>query len=288
MVRSMTGFAQLKKKIGSKTYSFEIQSVNRKGLDMNIYLPSEFASFEISIRQILSENCSRGQITLKGFLENGIAEKISIDSCHAAHQLLLNISNSVGIKDSISLGLIVDVAFKNGGGQVLQGEKIEEEIHEAIFSLLVNWNQMRSVEGKALAKDVVERLDLADRVLDRIMESGKSSKEKYKEKILSRLEELGALTEEDRYRVARELILYAEKVDITEEVVRMKSHIHEAKKLCAEVSKSVGREMQFYVQEMTREMNTISSKSIDLSSINDAILIRGELEKIREQIQNIE
>jgi uncharacterized protein (TIGR00255 family) len=187
-----------------------------------------------------------------------------------------------------SKSLVVDVAFRSGGGQVEQAEKMEEVMHETIGELLAIWNQMRYVEGNALAKDIIERLDLADRLLDRITESGKNSKEKYKEKILARIAELGTMTEEDHHRVARELILYAEKVDITEEMVRMRSHINQTKKLCIESSKSIGRELQFYLQEMTREMNTISSKSIDLSAINDTIVVRGELEKIREQIQNIE
>jgi uncharacterized protein (TIGR00255 family) len=288
MVQSMTGFGRIKKKIGSKVYSFEIHSVNRKGLDMNIYLPSELSSFEISIRTLLAESCSRGQINLKVFVENSAAEKIGVDSCRLAHETLLNISESLGMKEPISLELVIDLAFRSAGGQTLQGERVEEEVKEAVLELLANWKEMRGVEGKALAKDIVERLDLADRVLDRITESGKSSKERHKEKILSRIEELGKLMEEDHYRVARELILYAEKVDITEEIVRMRSHINQTKKLCAESLKSIGREMQFLSQEMTREMNTISSKISDLSGINDTIVVRGELEKIREQIQNIE
>jgi uncharacterized protein (TIGR00255 family) len=96
----MTGFGRLKKKIGAKLYSFEIHSVNRKGLDMNVYLPSELSLFEISIRRLLSENCARGQITLKVIPENSAGEKITVDSCRAAHELLSNISDCLGIKES--------------------------------------------------------------------------------------------------------------------------------------------------------------------------------------------
>jgi uncharacterized protein (TIGR00255 family) len=291
MIKSMTGFGRSKGKMSKGRLIIEIQSVNKKNFETSIYLPKELFRYEIDIKKRLSKRLHRGHVILRCFLS---PEKENLSLCLPDVDLLSALKNE-WIKIAEKTGFDtnqIDINFITQQSRVLQGfieETIVDEevffeiIDEAIDSILV----MKKQEGENLFKDIYKRLELIKGYLKKIQELSPKVVEAYKNKLEKRISELFPLSE-NKDIISREVVVYAEKSDITEEIIRLFSHLEQFNDAIDQSLDSVGRRLDFLLQEMNRETNTISSKSQDIDISKLSISIKSELDKIREQVQNIE
>ena len=291
MMRSMTGYSRIQKKTDLGSWSVELHSVNRKGLDISISLPRELFSLEIELRKQISKFLHRGQITLRIHLQ--IEEKSLIE-----HELTTlkhlkstfdKISTSLGYdpKEEVSLNFLMQQKQLLEPVYHLQ-EHDKKEVEEILNSAIKDLLKMRDQEGKELEKDVTHRLKEIEKGIKELEPLGQLPIERYKLKLSEKLREFYVSSEEEQVRVFREVAVLAEKLDTTEETTRLKSHIKQFFHYMASTEPSIGRTLDFLTQEMQREMNTISAKAADTEIIHKMVSLKGELEKIREQIQNIE
>lgn len=282
MVLSMTGFARVK--IGC--YLVEIQTINKKGAEISLSFPRELALKESFIRKKLGSLLQRGHAFVKIFREGTDAFKISKEVCKKAHSALVEIAHSLDPSYKVSFETVLSVLDQfnfSEESQDLEWESIWNQGLDELWQMLI---KMKEEEGRALAKDIRMRNEAILAAVLVLEKENQKAPELFGKKILERLESLKAIVDEDRERVLREVVIYAEKVDITEEVVRMRSHISQLEKLLKGSLEPIGRTIDFLVQEMMREANTMGSKAP--LSVNEVVFIKGEIEKIRQQGSNIE
>lgn len=288
MLSSMTGFGRTVLEAPFGRLTVEIQSVNRKYLEVFISLPKEFSRFEPLLRKWVSDAVSRGQISVRIYLT---------PTANAIEELLPDIEVLKGLKkgwDKIAkqVGIDpkeVDLAFLMNYLPVLPSEPSDEDLAtlkkcalEAIHALVA----MKQTEGKALARDLSERIKELERMIQEVEKHAPDATEKMRQKLFEKMEEILKSSPEMEERLLREVALFAERVDIAEEITRFRSHIAQFKTLLKE--DIVGRKMDFLLQEMGREINTIGSKSMETKISHLVVEMKSELEKMREQVQNIE
>ncbi len=285
MVYSMTGFASQK----ISGFLVEIQTINKKGAEISLSLPKSLSLKENFIRKKIGALLSRGHASVKIFSENNQDAKVSLDSCLSMHQYLKGIAKTLDPSFIVTFDMVLQAVLN------FDVSKKSEEDHEGEEGWDEGLNQlwqklllMRKKEGEILAKDILLRLDLINKAVTALEKANVGAPEIFGKKILERLEALKEINDADRERVLREVMIYAEKVDITEEVVRMRSHIQQLEKLVKSSNEPIGRTIDFLVQEMMREANTMGSKAPGVLSMNEVIFIKGEIEKIRQQGNNIE
>jgi uncharacterized protein (TIGR00255 family) len=293
MVRSMTGFGRGMTKEGiSRSFTIEIKSVNHRYFDLNIKIPRNLLALETKIRETIKGKVNRGKIDV--FINQSIYENDDVEVCFneklgdSYFACLKKIRDRYKIVDDISVSLIAKFP------DVITAEKKEENLeeiwsnlqgplHEAIDSLI----KMRENEGTKLREDIIAKCTSIGALVSQIEENSFLVVEDYRNKLNSRISELLNTSEIDESRIAMEVALFADKAAIDEEIVRLKSHIAQLKQTL-DKDEPIGRKLDFIVQEMNRETNTISSKANDLEILNLTINIKNYIEKIREQIQNIE
>lgn len=288
MTKSMTAFAKNRFCVQNRYYQLEISSLNRKGLEVYVNAPREFSFLEAPFRQQIAAVCDRGQVVLKLNPEEAGKGKISPDQFVKSFTELREVAKGLDSR--------FEVTFENVLQWILQGDfsfEVEEEeftraAQKALGLAIQDWLAMKKVEGDNLANDLLGRLNLIQSALHKIAQGKERAVSRFREKLLEKIQELKEIADEDRERILREVVIYAEKVDISEEITRLESHIHQVKTLFGKKGESIGRGLDFLIREMGREANTISSKATDLSVIHDALFIKEEIEKMREQVQNIE
>lgn len=292
MIKSMTGFGRGNIDQDGRSFTVEIKSVNHRYCDLNIKMPKSLLSLEDRIRKTLQEKVSRGKvdvfITQNNYEKQGT--KVVLDEKLADNyvECLNKIKARYDIKENISLSLIS--RFPD-----VVNLKQEEEDVESLWQILslplkdaVNLLvDMRKKEGVKLEKNILSKCDYIKSLLDKIEEKSPLIVKEYKEKLTERLRELLGECQVDESRIAIEVALFADKSSIDEEVVRLNSHLVQLRETF-HLNESVGRKLDFIVQEMNREVNTIGSKANNLEVTNTVLNIKNEIEKIREQIQNIE
>ena len=291
----MTAYGRSSKITSYGRWNVEIHCVNRKFLDITLHMPREFLSFDIHLRKILSTHLQRGQVTLKvSLIQDAVSEeevKRHVQQLQTVKELYLSVADQLGIDRSQVLNLPFLIEQKQSGSILDDPSKedsYKKDLSGAVQDALASFIKMRETEGALLASEMQNILDQISSLLAQVQQIAPLSSQSYQSKLKSRIEEVKVLNPEDNDRILREVMLYAEKVDITEEIARLKSHIQQFSALFTSSEKSVGRTMDFLVQEMNREINTICSKS-DLTDLTLlAVRMKGELEKIREQSQNIE
>ncbi len=291
MIFSMTGYGKSSLQKSDILVEVEIKSLNSRFLDIFPKLPKSLYDKELEIRNLIKNKVRRGKISVSVYVErnsldNRIAN-IQEDKLEAVINLLNDIRKKSNIKSEISLQDLM--GFQNFFFSD-ESEENEEEFKiasEAINEALEQLNKMRRDEGSALATELGERLENIISSLENIEKLSRNEVVEYFEKLKKRAKEL--INELPHYddRLKVELALLAEKYDITEECVRLRSHVSQFED-ALKGSDDVGRRLNFLSQEMNREANTINSKSISTKITNEGIAIKQELEKIREQIQNIE
>ena len=291
MIKSMTGFGRGKLTFESRDYTVEIRTVNHRYNDIFLKMPRYLIALEDRLRQFIAKNISRGKtdvfVTVNNLSDAG--KNIKIDSNLAGIYIseMEKISKMYNIENDITVTSLMKfpdmIISENSVDEDLYWNEIKACTEEA----LKNLNKTREAEGQNLKQDILKRLDVISENVNFMEERSSGLVEEYKKKLKERLEELNASNIVDENRIATELILFADKSSICEEVTRMKSHIESLKEML-ESTVAIGKKIDFLVQEMNREINTIASKANCIDITNCVVTTKNEIENIREQIQNIE
>lgn len=292
MIRSMTGFGRGNSEKDGKSFTIEIKSVNHRYFETNIRMPRVLIAFEDKIRKIIGEKVKRGKLDV--FVTQGNYDKEDVEAYlnEKLAQSYMNcfrvLKDKYGLNDDISVGTIARlpevITLKQKEEDVSETfEQIEVSLTKALEALLF----MREREGKKLLEDVIIKCDLINELVQRVKERAPFVVCEYKAKLTQRLNALHKEVDFDENRVAMEIAIFADKVGIDEEIVRLNSHINQMRETLI-IDEPIGRKLDFIIQEMNRETNTIASKANDLEILNTVISMKSEIEKIREQIQNIE
>lgn len=284
----MTAYARVKsKEIKGLSWVFELHSVNRKTLEIHMHLGKELLFLDLEMRKIIAKELHRGQLTVKLNLTKSKKSELLLQLLKKMKSDFVTLSKELNLsKDDITLPFLLG-QFDKISLEEEFGAKIQNELKKTLENALKELIKMKEVEGKALSEDIAKRCKLISGYLTQIEKESKKSPEQYRKKLKTRLSEILTEAEMDE-RVLREVALFAEKVDITEEITRIKSHLKQMVNLLESKEISIGRKLDFLVQEMLREINTIASKTSLLEVTKKSIECKAELEKIREQVQNIE
>lgn len=293
MAISMTGFGRGEYKNDNYHFIVECRTINHKYVDINVRLPRKISFLEDKIRNIVKDYVKRGRVDLYIKLDLIGSEDVNLRFDEKLASQYVNILNN--IKSTFDLNDDITVMNIAKFPDIIKCEEKEEDadllwemLKLALEESLKNLKEMRCEEGIKLSNDIDTRCDLLKDYIEDIEKYSYNVVNEYKEKLNSRIAEIlenPSLVDENR--LAQEVAIYADKCSITEEIVRFKSHITQLKKAIHK-DESIGRKIDFLIQEMNRETNTIGSKSSDLNITNLVVEIKSELEKIREQIQNIE
>jgi uncharacterized protein (TIGR00255 family) len=293
MIKSMTGFGRASLEKDGRSFTVEIKSVNHRYCDLSIKMPKTLLSLEDRIRKVVLEKVNRGKvdvfITLNTYDRKDVAAVFNQSLADSYVECLNNIRGRYNLKEEVSLSLIARfpevVTLKQEQDDVEELWKILICPLKESVELLV---QMREREGVKLQQNILSKCDYIKSIADSLEEKAPMVVKEYEKKLNERL---GELIQDykiiDENRVAMEIALFADKASIDEELVRLNSHIIQVKE-AFKLEEPVGRKLDFIVQEMNRETNTIGSKANNLEIVNYVISIKNENEKIREQIQNIE
>ena len=293
MAISMTGFGRGEYKDDNYQFLVECKTINHKYADINIRLPRKLSFLEDKARILVKDYIKRGRVDLYIKLDLLGSEDVNLKFDEALATQYVSILKQ--IKDKFDL--VDDISVMNIAKfpDVIKTEEKEDDedklwsmLKVALENALLKLKEMRSEEGKKLAEDIQNRCDLLKNYIEDIEKYSYNVVIDYKEKLKNRISDmLEDPSIIDESRLAQEVAIYADKSSITEEIVRFKSHIEQLKKTIKK-NESIGRKIDFLIQEMNRETNTIGSKSSDLNITNLVVEVKSELEKIREQIQNIE
>ncbi|MDK2563115.1 YicC/YloC family endoribonuclease [Romboutsia sedimentorum] len=293
MAISMTGFGRGEYKDDKYSFLIECKTINHKYADINIRLPRKISFLEDKARNLIKDYVKRGRVDLYIKLDVLGDEDVNLKFDEALASQYVDILKQIRDK----FDLVDDISVMNIAKfpDVVKSEEKEEDedvlwsmLKKALEEALCKLKEMRSEEGEKLAQDVIKRCDLLKNYIEEIEKYSYNVVIDYKEKLNNRIGEIlenPSLVDENR--LAQEVAMYADKSSITEEIVRFESHIQQLKKTIVK-NESIGRKIDFLIQEMNRETNTIGSKSSDLNITNLVVEVKSELEKIREQIQNIE
>ena len=293
MIRSMTSFGRSSSEEGKKRFfTVEMKSVNSRYLDVNIRMPKSLISLEEEIRKMINNSLSRGKVdvfvNLKTYNEGNGVPKVDINLAQGYLQCLKEIEEKLGVKNDIS---VMQIARLPEVITVVEEEdKIEEiwqEIRPLIEESLNMMISMREAEGNKLKEDILSKITTVEELVSKVEEFADDIPKAFKVKLEERLKELLGNVDIDENRVAMEVCMFADKSTVDEEIIRLRSHINQVRETL-KLNEPVGRKLDFIVQEMNRETNTIGSKSSDIKMTNIVIDIKNILEKIREQVQNIE
>lgn len=292
MIKSMTGFGRCEVLKDSRKFTVELKSVNHRYLDVNIRMPKKLNFFETSIRTLLKSYADRGKVDIFITYEDLSQSQVSVKYNAALAAEYLKYLNQMA--EEFSLDNDVRVSKLSRYPEVFTMEECSEDedelwngLKEALEGAFSQFVEMRTKEGERLKEDILLKLDLLSEQIRFIEERSPQIIAEYRTKLEEKMRELLEDTQIDDNRIAAEVILFADKICTDEEVVRLKSHIQHMKETLEE-SNGIGRKLDFIAQEMNREANTILSKANDLDISNRAISLKTEIEKIREQIQNIE
>jgi uncharacterized protein (TIGR00255 family) len=292
MLKSMTGYGKGEGESSLGKLLVESRSVNHRYSDINIRLPKRLAPFENRIKEMIRSQVSRGRVDVSVKLDalGGERVQLQVDSYLAQQyfQALLSLKDKFELRGEITLELLAGakdlITVKEESGDV---EPYWQEIAPILKRSLQEMDEMKSSEGEALTKDIQKRLGRIARELQEVKNLFTSHFEAFRIRLRERLQSLLGGVEVDPQRFQQEIAMLAERTDITEEIVRAESHLSQFG-LLMEGKESVGRKMDFLLQEIHREVNTVSAKANDAEISQRVVEIKSELEKIREQVQNIE
>jgi uncharacterized protein (TIGR00255 family) len=288
----MTGYGRGELARNGHTMVAEIRSVNNRYLDCNIRLPRAYAAAEDPIQQAVKQHISRGKVDLFLTVETTQASATTVqvnDGMVSAYVAALRqMQNRYGLSGGVTVELVA------GLPDVLRVEKQPEDLEQATADLvetvqlaLADFTAMRVREGEKLAEDFAARLTTLEDAVTQVEQRSPATVAAYRERLTARIQEVLADRQMDEGRVLTEVAIFADKVAVAEETVRLRSHIAQFRTLMAGTA-PIGRKLDFLVQEMNRETNTIGSKCNDLALSTLVVDMKAELEKIREQVQNVE
>ena len=292
MIKSMTGFGRCEVQKDSRKFTVELKSVNHRYLDVNIRMPKKLNFFETAIRTLLKSYANRGKvdifITYEDLSQTQVSVKYNAALAAEYMKYLKQMEDEFGLENDVRVSTLS--RYPEVFTMEEQSEDEEElwnGLKEALEGAFTQFVETRKTEGENLKKDITSKLDLLSEQIGFIEERSPQIVAEYREKLEDKMKELLADTQIEESRIASEVILFADKICTDEEVVRLKSHISHMRNTLEEKDE-IGRKLDFIAQEMNREANTILSKANDIEVSDRAISLKTEIEKIREQIQNIE
>ena len=292
MIKSMTGFGRSEIERGNRKITVEIKSVNHRFLENSIKMPKKLNIFEARIRDTIKKYASRGKIDVFITYEDNSESNVSLKFNESIAREYMNIFRQMEERFNIRNDITVGALSRYPEVITMEESQEDEEelwnfINEAIEEACKWLADTRIIEGENLKNDLLLKLDHMEELVSYIETKNPQIIEDYKKKLEAKMEEILSDADIDKNRIASEVIIYADKVCVDEETVRLRSHIEHARK-CLNEDGGSGRKMDFIAQEMNREANTTLSKANNIEISNAAIDLKTEIEKIREQIQNIE
>ena len=292
MIRSMTGYGKGSLNIEGREYQIEIKSVNHRYLDINIKMPRTLSYLEETVKKEISEKIKRGKIDVFITFENNSQEGRNIKINKELAKIYINQLKELAQEEKISSNIeVIDIAKFPDILTIKineEDEKIKNEIILTTKEATDKIVEMKSIEGQKIAQDLLARIEKIENKIEEISKKSTGLIEEYVVKLEKRIKEILKTEEVDKTRLAQEVVIYADKCSVEEEITRLKSHIYQFENLIADNNETIGKKLDFIIQEMNRETNTIGSKANNLEITNGVIDIKTELEDIREQIQNIE
>ena len=293
MIKSMTGFGRCEVSDGERKFTVEMKGVNHRYLDANIRMPKKLNFFESAIRNLLKKSVQRGKVDIFITYEDLSESQVSLKYNEKLAEEYLTYFKKM--EESFSLENDIRVSTLSRYPEVLTMEEqlMDEEelwngLKKALDGAIKQFVETRALEGENLKTDIINKLDGMLKLVDVIEERSPQIVAEYREKLETKVHELLEDTQIEEGRIAAEVVIFADKICTDEEVVRLRSHILHMKETLQSEDSGIGRKLEFIAQEMTREANTILSKANDLEISNIGIDLKTEIEKVREQIQNIE
>ncbi len=288
----MTGYGRTQKIINGRDIIVEIRSVNHRYYEYSSRIPRTYNYIDEKLKALIKQNVSRGKIDINVTINNieGKDTEIAINKSSAEGYVnaLRSVAEELGIKDDITLSKLIKLPdIFNVQKTPDDEEQLWNDVSEVANEAIEKFVKMRETEGEKLRNDILEKNALIFGMVQKIEELSPQTVENYRNRLYQKLKEILDGKEVDQQRIITEAAVFAEKIAVDEETVRLRSHISQLTDLLDSCD-TIGRKLDFIVQEMNREINTIGSKAQDLNITRLVVDMKAELEKIREQIQNIE
>ncbi len=287
---SMTGYGRADYAENGITLTVEIKTVNNRNLDFNAKTPRLFMAFEDKIRKTVAKHVLRGRVDLFiNFLDT--REKpadlcLNLEKAKAYYEISKQIAEGVGMENDCTVSMLMRMPEVVTDNTVTTAEEFEEIIISAVEKACVSLNEMREIEGEKLVKDLLSRMDTITELRNEIFKRAPLVAKEHKQKLLERITEALADVKIDEARLLNEIAFYTDKVNIDEELTRLDSHVNQFREIIKTAGQ--GKKLDFLMQEFNREANTICSKSNDIEVTRLALALKNEIEKVREQVQNLE
>lgn len=293
MIKSMTGFGRCEVSEGDRKFTVEMKGVNHRYLDANIRMPKKLNFFDSAIRTVLKQYVTRGKvdifITYEDLTENQVSLKYNESLAKEYLDAFKKMEETFGLENDIRVSTVSRCPeVLTMEEQSADEEELWKGLKKALEGALKQFVETRGIEGENLKNDIIAKLDGMSEKVACIEVRSPEIVTEYRAKLEEKVKELLADAQMDEGRIAAEVVIFADKICTDEEVVRLKSHIAHMKETFATEENGIGRKLDFIAQEMNREANTILSKANDIEVSNYAIDLKTEIEKVREQIQNIE
>ena len=295
MIKSMTGYGRARQTVNGRDITVEVRSVNNRYLDCSVKMPRAYIFAEDAIKALVQKSASRGKVDVFITVESMGAEEtvVTVNEALAkgyiaALQKLYDLGGGRWVKSSCyatDLARLPDVLTITKAEEDL--ESVSADLCAVVEEALAAHAAMRATEGKKLAEDIMGRLDTIETITGRVEERSPQTVAEYREKLLARMNEVLQSAAVDENRILTEAAIFADKVAVDEETVRLRSHLSQLREML-QSSEPIGRKLDFLIQEVNRESNTIGSKCNDVQIARDVVELKAEVEKIREQVQNIE
>ena len=293
MIRSMTGYGKQNLSVEGREYQIEIKSVNHRYLDINVKIPKAISYLEETIKKEISNKIKRGKIDVFVSFENNSEEGRKIEINKQLAKLYIEQLKELAQEEKIESNIeVMDIAKIPDVLTIKVDEensKIKDEIKQVTQGAVTRILEMKNIEGEKISQDLLQRIRNIQSKIVEISAKSTGLIEEYVVKLEKRVKELLKNDEVDKSRLAQEVVIYADKCSIEEEITRLKSHIFQFENLISNNQDgAIGKKLDFIIQEMNRVTNTIGSKANNLEITNGVIDIKTEIEDIREQVQNIE
>ncbi len=279
----MTGFGRAEGRTGSHLFAVEVASVNQRGLALSLHLPSEWSSLEPALAAEIRAVISRGKVTVRFVVER---PALSAQDIAGPLKQLRDLAHQVGIPGEPDWDVLLRISERSSATGLPSADAVKSDVHAALQSALQAHTVMRGREGEALAQDLHQRLKILSELADKMANSAKDGPARQRDRLFKRLGEMGLEIDSKDERVLKELALAADRADITEEIIRLQSHLRQANALLKEVAS--GRALDFLTQELLREVNTVGSKASEIATTEAVLAAKVEIERFREQVQNLE
>jgi uncharacterized protein (TIGR00255 family) len=292
VVKSMTGYGRARQTLNGRDITVEVRSVNNRYLDCTVKVPRTYIFAEDSVKARVQKAVSRGKVDVFITIDAAAADEtvvaVNEPLARGYYEALTRLKDMFSLEDglnAVTLAKFPDVLTVTKAEEDL--ESVAADICAVLDEALAAYNAMRTVEGGKLREDIAGRADTIEAVVGKVEERSPQTVAAYREKLLARMQEVLQSTAIDESRILTEAAIFADKIAVDEETVRLRSHLSQLRTML-ESDQPIGRKLDFLIQEVNRECNTIGSKCNDLTIAQDVVNMKAEVEKIREQVQNIE